>query len=188
MAQGAHMGRSDTAAIWGAAAAGLAAGLAVNVGRKLMVQAASGVTGDWVDALATEHRMALAIFDKLEQTRDDQKMKRSTLLTQLKHALGKHAFEEENVVYPALRQHGDSEHADKLNHDHGYVKQYLYELENMAKDDPQWLSKVGEFRQMIEEHMREEENEVFPAFRAQLSDTENKKLTLMMNKEGFKVA
>jgi hypothetical protein len=36
--------------------------------------------------------------------------------------------------------------------------------------------------------MREEEDNVFPAFRNALSREENGKLTLMMNWEGFKVA
>jgi hemerythrin-like domain-containing protein len=41
---------------------------------------------------------------------------------------------------------------------------------------------------MIEEHMRMEENEVFPAFRTILSPEQNARLTSLMNKEGFKVA
>jgi hypothetical protein len=36
--------------------------------------------------------------------------------------------------------------------------------------------------------MKMEENEVFPAFKRALSDTQNAKLTSLMNKEGFKVA
>lgn len=181
-------GRTDTGVVLGAAAAGLVAGLAANMGRKLVVQAVSGVSGDWFDALKTEHRLALAIFDRIQQTRPDQKMRRSTLLMQLKHALSKHAFEEENTVYPALREVGSKESADKLNHDHGYIKTYLYELEMMNKDDPQWLTRVAEFRQLVERHVREEEDEIFPAFRARMSEDQNAKLTAAMNKEGFKLA
>jgi hemerythrin-like domain-containing protein len=68
------------------------------------------------------------------------------------------------------------------------VKTYLYELEGMANDDPAWMARVADFRTMLEEHIREEENEIFPAFRAKLSEAKNEELTAMMAKEGFKFA
>ena len=176
------------AAVGVAAAAGLVAGLAANVGRKVAVQAASGLSGDWLDALKTEHKMALGIFDLIQATSDKQKAKRSTLLMTLKHALGKHAFQEENVIYPALRNSGEADTADQLNDDHGYVKQYLYDLENLPKDSPGFLSKVAEFRADLEKHIREEEDDIFPSLQAKLTEEQNKKVTLAMNKEGFKLA
>ena len=181
-------GGSNTGVLVGAAVAGAAVGLAANVGRKLFVQFGSSGTQNWADALRTEHEMTKAIFDKIEATDDSQTMVRTHLLSKLKYALSKHAIEEEMVIYPALRQHGEEGHADELNADHGYVKTYLFELENMPRDDPKWLARVRDFRAMIEEHMREEENDVFPRLRARLSDEENTKLTSAMNKEGFKFA
>lgn len=179
---------NGTGAIIGAAVAGAAVGLAANAGRKLFVQFAGAASGDWFEALKAEHEMALALFDKIEATDDDQTAMRSMLLSKLKHALAKHANEEENVVYPALREAGEKQDADHLNADHGYVKTYLYELETMAKDDAAWLARVRDFRSMIEEHMREEEEEIFPAFRSRLSDEKNKEITTLLNKEGFKFA
>ena len=178
----------STGVLMGAAVAGAAVGLAANMGRKLFVQMSSSAGGDWVEALTTEHEMALAIFDKIEATADDQTMMRSHLLTKLKYALTKHALEEESVVYPALRQANLTEEADELNSEHGYVKTYLYELETMPNDSPEWLARVRDFRAMIEAHMREEENDIFPRFRSRLSDEQNAKITSMVNKEGFKFA
>ncbi|QAY79359.1 hemerythrin domain-containing protein [Sphingosinicella sp. BN140058] len=181
-------GSGNTGVLVGAAMAGAAVGIAANVGRKLFVQFTSGATGDWFDALKTEHALTLAIFDKIEATDDKQTMMRSHLLMKLKYALTKHAIEEENVVYPALRQANSTHDADALTAEHGYVKTYLYELENMPKNSPEWLARVRDFRAMIEEHIRMEEEEVFPAFRKLLSDEQNARLSALMNKEGFKVA
>lgn len=181
-------GSGNTGVLVGAAMAGAAVGIAANVGRKLFVQFTSGATGDWFDALKTEHALTLAIFDKIEATDDKQTMMRSHLLMKLKYALTKHAIEEENVVYPALRQANSTHDADALTAEHGYVKTYLYELENMPKNNPEWLARVRDFRAMIEEHIRMEEEEVFPAFRKLLSDEQNARLSALMNKEGFKVA
>jgi len=177
----------DAGVLMGAAVAGAAVGFAANMGRKLFVQFATA-PGDWVDSLKREHEMALAIFDKIEATDDSQTVFRATLLAKLKYALTKHALEEENVVYPALREAGQKVAADKLNAEHGEVKTYLYELENLATDDPAWMDTVRAFRADIEAHMREEENEIFPSFRSRMTDEQNAKLTAAMNKEGFHYA
>jgi hemerythrin superfamily protein len=181
-------GGKSAGVLIGAAAAGAAFGLAANIGRKLFVQMGSGASSDWFEALKAEHQATLALFDAIEATGDDQATARSHLLAKLKYALTKHAHEEESIVYPALRQANLAHDADVLNAEHGYVKTYLYELENLAKDSPSWLDRVGDFRAMLEEHIKMEESEVFPAFRDQLSDEQNAKLTAAMNKEGFKMA
>ena len=170
------------------AAAGVATGLLANLLRKAVVQAPTVFAGSWDQALAAEHAAALKIFDLIEKTDDTATARRSFLLMQLKHAVGKHAFQEENVVYAMMRDQGLTEAADHLNHDHGYVKQYFFDLTEMAKDDPAWLPKVREFRGMIEKHMREEEDDLFPRLRSQLTEEQNTHVTAAMNKEGLKLA
>jgi hemerythrin-like domain-containing protein len=182
------LGSGNTGVLVGAAIAGAAVGIAANVGRKLFVQFTSGATGDWFDALKTEHAMTLAIFDKIEATEDSQGITRANLLMKLKYALDKHAHQEENVVYPALRQANSAHDADALTSEHGYVKTYLYELETIPNTSPEWLARVRDFRAMIQEHMRMEEDEVFPAFQKMLTPEQNARITSLMNKEGFKVA
>ena len=181
-------GNSQTGMIAAAAVAGAAMGIAANYGRKFLVQGMGAAAGDWADALAAEHKATLAIFDKIEATSDEQTWVRSHLLMKLKYALDKHAHQEENVIYPALREANSAHDADTLNSEHGYVKTYLYELETMPNDNPEWLARVRDFRSMIQEHMRMEEDEVFPRFRNTLSDAQNAKLSAMMNKEGLKMA
>ena len=172
----------------GAALAGAAVGIAANFGRKFLMQMPGVAAGDWFDALKAEHAATLAVFDQIEATDDSQTMMRTTLLIKLKYALTKHAHEEEAVIYPALRQANSAHDADALNSEHGYVKTYLYELESLPKDSPDWLARVRDFRSMLEEHIRMEEEEVFPAFKQVLSEEQNAKLTSLMNKEGFKMA
>ncbi|HWW64163.1 MAG TPA: hemerythrin domain-containing protein [Sphingomonadaceae bacterium] len=180
--------KSRAPAIVGAAAAGLMAGLAANFVRKAVTQAPTAVAGDWMGGLKAEHLATLAIFDKIEQTGAQHMARRKLLLIQLKHALGKHAFQEENVVYPALRDHGQTEGADALNHDHGYVKQYLFDLTEMPADSPQWLEKVRSFRADVEKHIRHEEDELFPRLHDALGEKGNAHITRAMNIEGLKIA
>ena len=110
--------------------------------------------GEWDQILALEHKATLGKFDLLLATEDDEKLKRAALVKTLHYALNKHAHQEEQVVYPALRQANETVDADHLEHEHGYVKTYLYRLENMEKDSSEFLPTVREFRDLIEEHAR----------------------------------
>jgi len=179
---------NGTGKLIAAGAAGLAVGLAANVARKFAVQAPTMLAGDWDEALKAEHQLTLKVFDAIEATTEKNTTKRATLLMNLKHMLAKHAMEEENAVYPALRDAGEAESADHLNNDHGYVKQYLYDLTMMAKDSPAWIAKIRQFRTDVEKHIREEEDTLFPRLKAKLSAEQNKALTTAMNKEGLKIA
>ncbi|MGK6319506.1 hemerythrin domain-containing protein [Sphingomonas sp. DT-204] len=179
---------SNLGTLAGVGAAGMALGMLAMLARKAVVQAPTLLAGEWDQALAAEHKAVLKLFDAIEATESRNTSKRSILLAQLKHSLAKHALEEENVIYPALREAGETDAADELNKEHGYIKQYLYELENMPNDSPDYLTTVRRFRAEIEEHIAEEENQLFPSLKAKLSEEKNKLLTAAMNKEGFKLA
>ena len=190
---GNNRGSSERSAFsWGesgpiiaAALGGAAIGFAANFGRKFITQAVSGISGDWDEVLATEHDLTLAVFDKMLATDSSQTWKRSMLLMQLTHALDKHAHEEEMVVYPALRDAGQATEADQLNGEHGYIKTFLYDLGQMGPESPTWLEKVREFRALVAEHAKMEEEQVFPAFKRAMDDEQNAKITSLVNKDGF---
>jgi len=176
---------NSSGALVGAALAGAAIGLAANFGRKLVTQGMSGISGDWDEVLATEHEMTLAIFDKMLATDASQTFKRGMLLTKLIHALDKHAHEEEMVVYPALREANEAGDADTLEGEHGYIKTFIYELQQMGPDAPNWLEKVREFRDLVQRHAHMEEEQVFPRFKERMSEEQNAKITQLVNRDGF---
>lgn len=185
---GSGNGSASLGLIAGATAAGAGLAVLALIGRKAAVQAPALMAGDWRDALVAEHKAALKLFDAIQATDSSNTVKRTLLLKQLKHALSKHALEEEMVIYPALRDIGEQAGADELTKEHGYVKQFLYDLDNMPKDSPEWLVKVGRFRSEIEEHIRDEEDRLFPRLHGALGDEKNKAVTAQMNREGFKLA
>lgn len=171
------------------AAIGLVAGLALPHARKLAMQGPTLAAGDWVAALTAEHRTVEKLFDQLLATREDEKVRREMLLTKIAYALNKHAIEEENVIYPALSE--AAAFADQAHHladDHLKAKTLIYDLRRISSSDVQWLGKVRELWTALQGHMREEENEIFPAFHASMAADESSKLTAMMNWEGLKVA
>ena len=172
----------------GAALAGAAIGFAANYGRKMLMQGMESMAGDWDEILAAEHDMALAIFDKMLATDETQTFKRKMLLTKLTHALDKHAHQEEMVVYPALREAGIRVEADQLEVEHGEVKTFLYSLQEMGPDAPNWLETVREFRAAVSRHAHMEEEEVFPRFKQDLSEEQDARITSLVNRDGFWMA
>ena len=171
-----------------AALGGAVIGFAANFGRKALMQGLEAATGDWDQILAAEHDMALAIFDKMLATDESQTFKRKMLLMKLTHALDKHAHQEEMVVYPALREANEVADADHLESEHGYVKTFIYELNKMSADAPNWLEKVREFRQLVSAHAHMEEEQVFPSFKRQMSEEQNDEVTSLVNRDGFWMA
>jgi hemerythrin superfamily protein len=168
---------------------GFAAGaLLANPARKLALQGAEAMsTRDWVDALTLEHRAVSKVFDALLQTSETDVGKRKAGLAAIDHALTRHALQEELVIYPALRRI-DEDQAQGLFHDHVEVKTFLSELAfDIKPNDAAWFLRLREFKQTLDKHIREEENEVFPSFRARMSDEENALLTKHMHMQGLKI-
>lgn len=178
----------SSGAIAGAALGGAALAIAANLGRKFAVQGMSARKGNWSESLAAEHDMVLSLFDKMLATDETQTMQRSMLLMKIGHALDKHAYAEEHVVYPALREANEVADAEHLETEHGEVKTFLYRLNNMKSDSPDWITTVREFRTAVEAHARMEEDEVFPRLRSEISDELDQRITNEVNKAGFMMA
>jgi hemerythrin superfamily protein len=171
-----------------AALGGAAIGFAANYGRKALMQGMEAAVGDWDEILAAEHDMALSIFDKMLATDQSQTFKRKMLLMKLTHALDKHAHQEEMVVYPALREANEKADADHLESEHGYIKTFIYELNEMGSDASNWLEKAREFRQLVAEHAHMEEEQVFPKFKRDMDEEQNAHITSLVNRDGFWMA
>jgi hemerythrin superfamily protein len=178
----------STGAIAGAALGGAALAIAANLGRKFATQAWSATQGNWADSLAAEHESVLAIFDKMLATDQTQTMQRKMLLMKLGYALDKHAYAEEHVVYPALREANERADAEELETEHGEVKEFLYRLQHMELDAPNWLETIREFRTSVEAHAKMEEEQVFPRLRSEIDDELDARITKEVNKAGFMMA
>ena len=175
----------STGAIAGAALGGAALAIAANLGRKFLSQALTSGHGNWAESLAAEHDAVLLLFDKMLETDETQTVQRKMLLMKLGYALDKHAYAEEHVVYPALREANDTADARELETEHGEVKEYLYRLNHMVADDPAWIDTVREFRASVEAHARMEEDQVFPRLRSEIDDELDNRITKEVNRAGF---
>ena len=179
--------RVSWAAVAGALGVGFVTAFALLNSKKAAVATSTALAGDWVEVLGAERRRIEKLFGQLVETTDDQSAKRQRVLDTLSNALTKHALQKENVIYPALRATDQGASSTHLAAEQFEIKTYLYELDATPRNDPKWLRKATALKKLVEEHLREEAEVVFPRFQSGLSANENAHLTRAMNREAMKL-
>lgn len=145
-------------------------------------RAAAG--GDPFATLLGDHRAILALAGELAETSDQAVFGRTQRLFRLKHRLAAHAMAEEDVVYPVLGYRGHAaDDARALYREHADMKMLLYKLEQTPKDDPGWRGTLLDLKQLLESHIRDEEEVEFPKLRAALDDAGLMRLSANMHRE-----
>lgn len=171
-----------------AGAAGFGLGLAAAASRKVAMQAPSVAAGDWSRALAAEHRVVEALFEATLKTPHKAVGRRKSAIMKIGYALTKHGLSEENAVYPLLMHGEHKDIAQRLYGDHGEIKTFIHDLKMEPAGTTEWLGRLEAFRDLVVEHAREEEEEIFPELKARMTPRQNGQLTLMTHYEALKVA
>jgi hypothetical protein len=131
--------------------------------------------------LKEDHEKVAGILKKIDATTERGVKTREELFTQLKTELDIHAEVEETIFYPALEKHEESRAiALEAVEEHRIVKQFLAELDSMAKDDEIWTAKMTVLKENIEHHVEEEEGEMFSKARKALTEEEIESLGTRM--------
>ena len=171
----------------GALGVGFVTAFALLNTKKAANTAATAISGDWYEGLTGEHRRIEKLFKQIADTTDAQGSRRTRLLEALNALLTRHALQKENVLYPALRgaDHGAS--STHLAAELFEIKTYLYELEELEKDDPRWLRKAKALQKLVEEHI-EGEHKVLERFRDALTPADAQRITRAMHREALKLA
>ena len=170
-------------------AAGVVAGMVA--GRLLppvVAQAAGAARAaagrDPFEGLIADHRIFVSLLSKMENTPPDAVFQRTQLFLRLKRRLGAHALAEEDVIYPLLHDEAKAaEDARHLYHEHADMKMHLYALEQLPKNDPQWVGRVRALKALIEEHARQEEEVDFPKVRKALDERRTKRMAGDLQRE-----
>ncbi len=129
---------------------------------------------DAIAILKDDHQRVKALFDKFEATTDRAVKTRRKLVDDMIRELSVHAFIEEQVFYPAVRQGVPSLNSDVLEaiEEHHVVKWLLSELDDLAPDAENFAPKVVVLTESVTHHVKEEEKDLFPAVRKSLSRAE----------------
>ena len=168
---------------------GIAAGI---LGSRLLPPIIAGATAagrarrsnDPFELLISDHRQILGLLDQMLQQPADATARRASTFLMLKRKLGKHAMAEEDVVYPLLHGEGmKAEQSKELYDEHADIKIYLYKIEELLMSGSDWSEPVGSLRSLIQEHVEEEEQVVFPQLRQLLDEKRVAKVSGQISRE-----
>lgn len=126
-----------------------------------------GGAPDVLTLLEHEHRAALGLIDQILASNDPGQ--RDRLLRQLADALTIHNANEENIVYPAIRDAAHkADDAATLYHQQDEAKVVIAQLMTTPKDSSSFIDGVKNLRAALADHIHQEETVDFPAVRAAL--------------------
>jgi hemerythrin-like domain-containing protein len=115
------------------------------------------------DLLKKQHRSVKALFKKVEKTEDGRQ--RRQLMEQIASELMMHTKIEEEIFYPAVREVGTSKAeamVDEAFEEHHVVDLVLAELPKVDPEDERFHAKMTVLSELVEHHVEEEEEEMFP--------------------------
>lgn len=120
---------------------------------------------DAIKFLKQEHQKAKGAFDKLLAA---PPAKRGALWDELKPELKTHERIEEEFLYGPISREGDADpmlsewvsdrHQDEVHE----VETLIKETQGLKPEDARWLSTVEQIKAALENHIRQEEQDIFP--------------------------
>jgi len=113
------------------------------------------------EVLKQDHQKARTLFSKLEETSSGAKVTREKLFNQLKDSLLMHAKAEEKLFYPKINKDPAKDQVKEAYDEHHEVEALLKKMGKMAVDSDQWMEQLHQLKDMVEHHVKEEEEEIF---------------------------
>jgi hemerythrin-like domain-containing protein len=119
-------------------------------------------TMDAMSLLKEDHRRVTKMLAELESTTERGVKTREELFARVKRELVVHEAIEEEIFYPALKEHPKTKDiALEAYEEHHVVDTVMAEIEGVAYDDETWGAKFKVMKENLEHHIEEEEGEMF---------------------------
>jgi hemerythrin-like domain-containing protein len=115
-----------------------------------------------LDLLQEDHDRIKPLLDALKETTDRAEKTRGELFSRLKAELTVHEIIEEEIFYPALKEHPKAKEIVLEGYEeHDVVSRLMGELDGMDATDEHFGPKAKVMAENIEHHIEEEEGEMF---------------------------
>ena len=126
-----------------------------------------------ISLLEEDHRKMKKLLSELESTTERGVKTREELFGKVKEELTVHETIEEEIFYPALKDHPKTKEITlEAYEEHHVVDMVMAEIEGVPYDDEVWGAKFKVMKENIEHHIEEEENEMFKQARQAFSEEE----------------
>jgi hemerythrin-like domain-containing protein len=117
---------------------------------------------DAITMLKTDHDKVKRLLTELEATTERGVKTRAELFSTIKGELTVHEIIEEEIFYPALKNHPKAKDIVlEAYEEHHVVDLLMSELEELDVSDETWGAKAIVMKENIEHHIEEEEGDMF---------------------------
>ncbi|HEX7347663.1 MAG TPA: hemerythrin domain-containing protein [Candidatus Limnocylindrales bacterium] len=117
---------------------------------------------DALKLIKDDHEKMRKLLTELESTTERGVKTREQLYATIKGELTVHEIIEEEIFYPALKDHPKAKDIVlEAYEEHHVVDTVMAELEETPVDDETWGAKAKVMKENVEHHMEEEEGEMF---------------------------
>ena len=128
---------------------------------------------DAIALLKADHDKMRKLLTELDSTTERGEKRRQELFATIKGELTLHEVIEEEIFYPELKAHPQSEDTVLEGfEEHHVVDLIMGELEQLDVTDETWGAKATVMKENVEHHMEEEEGEMFKQARQAFSREE----------------
>jgi hemerythrin-like domain-containing protein len=115
-----------------------------------------------IDLLKEDHDRIKPLLSELKETTDRAEKTRGDLFSRIKQELTIHEIIEEEIFYPALKEHPKAKEIVLEGYEeHDVVSRLMGELDGMEATDERFGPKAKVMAENIEHHIEEEEGEMF---------------------------
>ena len=126
-----------------------------------------------ITLLKQDHEDVKKMLSELDDTTERAVKTREQTFTKLKADLEVHEAIEEEIFYPALKDHPKTkEIALEGYEEHHVVDTVMGEMLNLPVSDETWTAKFSVMKENLEHHIEEEEGEMFKQARQVFDDAE----------------
>ncbi|HEX9049740.1 MAG TPA: hemerythrin domain-containing protein [Anaeromyxobacter sp.] len=125
-----------------------------------------------IDLLEQQHREVEELFEEFEAAGDGATKTKERVAREISDALAMHAEIEEKLFYPESKQENTEELLRESVEEHLSMKRILADLLESGPSDDQFEAKMSVLKEQVEHHVEEEEKELFPKVRKDLSKDE----------------
>jgi hemerythrin-like domain-containing protein len=117
---------------------------------------------EFFELIEKDHQEVKEILEKLEESSDGAVKTREKMFMQLKEEFIPHLKAEEVTLYPALKNQKESrKSALEAIEEHHVAEIVFKELDSLSKNDEVWAAKLKVFKELVEHHIEEEEDQIF---------------------------
>ena len=117
---------------------------------------------DALTLLKDDHDQLKKLMEELDGTTERGVKTRERLFTRIQQDLTVHEEIEEEIFYPALKEHPKAKEIVLEGYEeHNVVDMVMEEITNVPYDDETWGAKFTVMKENVEHHIEEEEGEMF---------------------------